>query len=133
MADKKDKMTVRSGGPAPAGNEENAFTPLVDVYEVEDGTTMLLAEVPGAAADSLDIRVDKGVLTISADGTLPETGDEYARTYTGFVGGRYFRAFALSDEIDREKIEASLEGGLLTIRLPKAAAAATRKIKIKEG
>jgi HSP20 family protein len=122
--------TVHAGRAA-EGPGEDAFVPLVDIYEAEDGTTMLLAEVPGAKSESLDIRVDKGVLTLRADAALPETGDEYAPTYTGFVGGEYFRAFALSDEIDREGIEASLENGLLTLKLPKAAEAMTRKIEIK--
>ncbi|MCD6304416.1 MAG: Hsp20/alpha crystallin family protein [Planctomycetes bacterium] len=108
-----------------------ALVPLVDIYERPDGEMVLLAELPGADAESLDIRVDKGVLTIHADGELEELGEQYARTYVGFVGGRYFRAFALSDEIDRDRIEAALEDGLLTIRLPKAAAARTRKIEIK--
>ena len=131
MATKKEKMTVRSGGAAQRSREE-AFSPLVDIYETSDGTTVLAAEVPGASAETLDIRVDKGVLTISAEAPLPEVGEDYSRTYTGFVGGEYFRAFALSDEIDRDAIEASLEDGVLTLRLPKAAAAQTRKIEIKE-
>jgi len=125
----KTQATVHAGRVPDAS--EDAFAPLVDIYETEDGTTILLAELPGATPESLDLRVDKGVLTIRADGSLPETPDEYARTYTGFVGGEYFRAFALSDEIDREQIEASLEAGLLTVKLPRAAAAKTRKIEIK--
>ena len=132
MAKEEGKATVQVGR-APERSEEDAFSPLVDVYEAQDGTTMLLAEVPGASADTLDIRVDKGVLTIGAEAALPEVSDEYARTYTGFVSGTYFRAFALSDEIDREKIEASLHNGLLTVRLPKAETARTRKIEISEG
>jgi HSP20 family protein len=110
---------------------EEAFSPLVDIYETEDGTTVLLAELPGATPETLDMRVDKGVLTVSAEAPLPEVGEEYTPTYTGFVGGHFFRAFALSDEVDREKIEASLEDGLLTVKLPRAAAARTRKIQIK--
>jgi HSP20 family molecular chaperone IbpA len=112
---------------------EDSYTPLVDIYEEEDGTTIVKAEVPGAEQDTIDVRVDKGVLTISADGTRSEPGPEQARTYVGFVTGRYFRAFALSDEVDRDKIDASLAEGVLTVRLPKAAAAQTRKIEIKEG
>ncbi|HUT89728.1 MAG TPA: Hsp20/alpha crystallin family protein [Thermoguttaceae bacterium] len=131
MAKREDKARVQVGRPSEVVDEET-FSPLVDVYETEDGATMLLAEVPGAKAETLDIRVDKGVLTIAADGALPDVSEEYVRTYSGFTGGKYFRAFALSDEIDRERIEASLEEGLLKLRLPKAAAAATRKIEVKE-
>ena len=130
MTDNNAKTKVQAGA-STRRSSEDAFSPLVDIYEAEDGTTILLAEVPGATNESLDVRVDKGVLTIQADAGVPEPGEGYSRTYTGFVGGEYFRAFALSDEIDRDKIEANLTDGLLTLRLPRAAAAETRKIPIK--
>jgi len=132
MSQSKDRMTVKTGAVA-APAEETTFTPFVDIYETDDGTTVLTAELPGASPGSVDIRVDKGVLTIKADGQLPDVGDGYARTYTGFVGGEFFRAFALSDEMDRDGIEADLTGGVLTLRLPRAAAAKTRKIEVKTG
>ncbi len=130
MAEKREKVTVHAS-PARTNIAEDSFAPLVDVYEMEDGATMLVAELPGAVAETLDIRVDKGVLTIAADGHLDQPGQEYARTYTGFVGGQFFRVFALSDGIDREKIDATLADGILILRLPRAAAAKTRKIEIK--
>jgi HSP20 family protein len=127
--DSQDRSHVRAG--RARERREEAFSPLVDIYETEDGTTVLLAELPGATSETLDIRVDKGVLTVSAEAPLPEVGEEYSPTYTGFVGGDFFRAFALSDEVDRERIQASLEDGLLTVTLPRATAASTRKIPIK--
>lgn len=132
MAQKNKKVEV-SVDPARVEPGEDAFTPLVDIYEEADGTTVLVAEVPGAKTDSVDIRVDKGVLTLSADGRREPMGESYARTYTGFMGGQFFRAFALSDEVDRDDIQASLADGLLTVRLPRAAAAQTRKIEISQG
>jgi len=126
--EKKLQVQVEPAAPHPS---DDALSPLVDIYQADDGTTTLVAEVPGAPPDKIDIRVDKGVLTIWADGRLPEAPDEYSRIYTGFAGGEYFRAFALSDEVDREQIEASVADGLLTVKLPRAAAAQTRKIEIK--
>jgi HSP20 family protein len=126
----KHKMAVNVGR-APRAADENAFTPLVDIYEDEGGTTVLVAELPGARGDTVDIRVDKGTLTLTADATLEEPGEDYVRTYVGFGGGQYYRAFAISDEVDRDKIEAALIDGVLTIRLPRAAAAKTRKIQVK--
>ena len=129
MAEKK-KMKVKAG-PVEQQVGEDTFAPLVDIYEAQDGATVLAVEVPGATSDSVDIRVEKGVLTICADGGRVEPEGNYRRTYAGFVTGQYFRAFALSDEIDRDKIEASLVDGVLTVRLPRAAAVKTRKIEIK--
>jgi HSP20 family protein len=132
MADTKKRVEV-SVDPARVQPGEDAFTPLVDIYEETDGTTVLVAEVPGAKSESVDVRVDKGVLTIAADGRREPMGDQYARTYSGFMGGEFFRAFALSDEVDRDNIQASLSDGMLTVRLPRAEAAQTRKIEITGG
>lgn len=131
MAEKKEKITVHAEPIRRVSADSPTITPLIDVYETDDGMTVLAAEIPGASPDSVDIRVDKGVLTIEAQAELPEVSAEYSRTYAGFPGGRYFRAFALSDEIDRDKIEATLVDGLLTLHMPRAAAAKTRKIDIK--
>ena len=128
---KNDKTMAVTAGKVKRRPTEDTYSPLVDIYETADGTTVLTAEIPGARQDSIDIRVDKGVLAISADAELPQLEGEYTRTYTGFTGGQYFRAFALSDEVDREKIEAAYSDGVLTLRLPRAEAAQTRKIEIK--
>ena len=132
MADEKKqiKTTVH---PANSEHGENTFCPLVDIYEQSDGTTIMLAEMPGALPDSIDIQVDKGVLTIAARCAKQKLKfpESYARVFTSFETGEYFRAFALSDEVDRDKIGAKLEDGLLKLTLPKAAAVQKRKIEIK--
>lgn len=130
MTEKTDKTVKVSTGRVEPRRNESSFTPLVDIYEQEDGSVMVLAEVPGATPESIDVRVEKGVLTISAQAEVEEPDDAYARTYVSFGQGSYFRAFALSDEIDREKIEASYSDGLLALHLPKAVSAQTRKIEI---
>lgn len=133
----KKEMTRVESTPAARRMEEefaqgqNVYTPVVDIYEMEDGTTVVEAEVPGAAKDTLDIRVDKGVLTIAAEARVPLPGPDYTRTYVSFENGKYYRAFALSDEVDRDRIEASMADGMLTLRLPRAAAAQTRRIEVK--
>ncbi len=109
---------------------EGAFTPVADIYET-DAELMLVAEVPGAVPDEVNIRVDKGVLTLEAESKVEVPGEEYVRTYVGFHPGTYFRAFALSDEIDRDNITAEVVDGVLTLHLPKAASAQSRKIEIK--
>jgi len=109
---------------------EDTFTPLVDIYET-DNELVVVAELPGASEDDIAVRVDKGVLTIEAQAKFPTPGAGYARTYVSFEPGQYFRAFALSDEVDRERITASVANGVLTVHLPKAEVARTRKIEIK--
>ena len=132
MNQKHQNLKVQPGQVESHGTERELL-PLVDIYQTEEGTTMILAELPGAVENSIDIRVEKGVLSLAAEADFGEDrfGENYSRTYTGFVGGRYFRAFALSDEIDRDKIEAKFSDGVLQLTLPRAAAAKTRKIQIQ--
>jgi HSP20 family molecular chaperone IbpA len=126
---KESKVQVSQQSARPQLPEET-YSPLVDIFEDNEGSTHVVAEVPGAKAEKVDVRVDKGTLIIQADArdALPE---EYEPTYVGFRGVYYYRAFALSDEIDRDRIEASLADGVLRIKLPRAAAARTRKIEIR--
>ncbi len=127
--DKKQiKTTVH---PAENQHDENTVCPLVDIYEQSDGTTVMLAEMPGALPDSIDVQVDKGVLTIAAKCGDDKFSESYARVFTSFETGDYFRAFALSDEVDRENIDAKFDDGLLKLTLPKAEAVKKKKIEIK--
>jgi len=125
----KDKP-VKVEAARPAEQQREAFCPLVDIYETDTGLA-LVADVPGAGKGDISVKVDKGVLTLEADGNFEVPGEGHARTYVGFEPGSYFRAFALSDEIDREKITATVNNGVLTVTLPKAEAAKSRKIEIK--
>lgn len=107
-------------------------TPLVDIYETDAGLT-LIAEMPGVDNESVEVEVEKGVLTIRGKAKAPETAG-YAPLYEGMaIGGDFYRAFALSDEVDRDKTTASLKDGLLTVQLPKAEQARTRRIKVQAG
>ncbi len=124
------RVNVHSSAVTPSPSQD-ATAPLVDIFEGPDGTVTLVAEVPGVPPEKVDIRVDKGVLTIWADGRQEPPSPSYARTYTSFETGEYFRAFALSDEVDRDKIQAACADGVLTLTLPRAAAARTRKIEVK--
>jgi len=130
MADDKKQINTIVH-PAENQHNENTYCPLVDIYEQGDGSTIMLAEMPGALPDSIDIQVDKGVLTIAAKCDREKFSESYARVFTSFETGEYFRAFALSDEVDRDKIIAKLEDGLLKLTLPKAEAVQKRKIEIK--
>jgi len=52
---------------------------------------------------------------------------------TEFGVGDYYRSFVISDQIDREKIEAKVKNGVLRLILPKAGPAKTQRISIKAG
>jgi HSP20 family molecular chaperone IbpA len=105
------------------------FTPSVDIIEDRD-SLYLIADMPGVDENSVDITLEKNLLTIY--GTVePEVPENHRLVSAGYGIGDYQRTFTLSDEIDREKIEATVKNGVLRLILPKAEAAKTRKIPVK--
>jgi HSP20 family protein len=104
--------------------------PLVDVYENQD-ELLLVADLPGAAKETMNVNLDKGLLTIEArrpEGASPGTlvaGEHQPRDY--------HRAFAMPQGIDGSKIDARLANGILRVRLPKSDAHKPRRIDVKAG
>jgi HSP20 family molecular chaperone IbpA len=105
------------------------YVPRVDIYETAEGV-VLLADMPGVDENSLDITLEKNILTIEGRVSV-ERPQGYDLAYAEYGVGDYHRTFALSDEVDRNKIEASLKNGVLRLTLPKAEAARTRKIQVR--
>jgi HSP20 family molecular chaperone IbpA len=103
----------------------------VDIFEDEIGIT-LMADLPGVTKEGLDIQLDKE--TLSIDGKvqidMPET---MQAVYADVNVTRYQRSFALSSELDGDKVEASLKDGVLSLRIPKREQYQPRKIEIHNG
>lgn len=106
---------------------ERYIKPAVDIIETEDGLT-LIADMPGVSKDSLDANVDKGILTISAPISHSMPGRPI---YTEFEFASYYRQFSIPETLDQEKAKAEFRNGVLTLKVPVAAAAKPRKIEIK--
>jgi HSP20 family protein len=104
------------------------YVPRVDIYETDDAIH-LIADIPGADENSIDITLEKNVLTIFADVTA-ERPEEYSLTYAEYGVGSFRRKFTLSNEIDQEKIVAEVKDGVLKLFLPKAEKV-TSKISVK--
>lgn len=105
------------------------YIPAVDIYELDD-TVILLADMPGVSEESIDVTLEKNLLTIRGQVDLQET-EESEPTYVEYYVGDYERTFALSDEVDRNKIEATINNGVLRLVMPKADEAKTRKITVR--
>ncbi len=94
-----------------------------------DGEVELRFDLPGIDTDSIDVTVDRGVLTVSA-----KRSDEYADGEKPFIRERVMGTFTrwvrLSDSVDAEKIEAAYEGGVLRVTVPLTERAQPRKVEV---
>lgn len=105
------------------------FTPRADIYETANNVVVLV-DMPGVAPDGVDLTLEKRTLAIR--GYAKERSHQsYRQVYAEYGVGDYERVFTLSDDIDRESIEASQKNGVLRLVLPKAAPAKARKIALK--
>ena len=132
MADQKNPPAEREKTvPAERAEERPVFTPYVDIYEDEEGLT-LIADLPGVPHEGVDVNVEKETLTIK--GRVPEQKLEGGKVvYSEYQSGDYERAFTISHAVDASKIEAAMKDGVLTLRLPKSEQAKERKIPVRSG
>jgi HSP20 family protein len=105
--------------------------PVVDIYE-EGGDVVMKADLPGVKKEDIHLDLSDNILTLSGDRKTEEKAEKgnlyrYERSH-----GSFSRSFELPAEVDKEKITAHLEEGVLEIRLPKTEKAGkeARKISI---
>lgn len=104
--------------------------PAVNVWTTEEDV-VLTAELPGVAAADLDIAVQGNTLTLKGS-VNPETFKEegtYHRKER--QTGDFSRSWRLPFDVDRDKVEAKLEKGVLKLTLPRTEEDKPRKIKVK--
>ena len=105
------------------------FVPRVDIYETRDAL-FLIADMPGVDEKTVDVELEKNILTISGRVEDSKVKD-HTLVFSEYEVGDYERAFTLSDEIDREKIKAIVKQGVLRLELPKAEKVKPKKITIQ--
>ena len=106
-----------------------SLRPLTDIHETKQGVTLYM-DLPGVSKDSLDINVDKNVLTIKGAVNL-HTPVDLSPTYMELHSGVFERRFTLGDELDSGNIEATLKNGELKLGIPHLEQHKPRKIEIK--
>lgn len=123
----KEKQEVSS--PAEQTTPGLVFTPSVDIFETEK-EIVLLADMPGVQAKSLNIDLRENTLTLDGGIEPFETANE-KDVMIEYEVGKYYRQFSLSEVIDQEKIDAQFKDGVLRLTLPKVEKAAPRKITVQ--
>jgi HSP20 family protein len=103
--------------------------PAIDVAE-EENAIVVRAEIPGCKPEDVDISVYGNTLTISGEKKHEEEKKEKGYYHVESSYGSFRRELTLPTEVDPEKVEAACKDGVLSITLPKAAAAKAVKIKV---
>jgi HSP20 family protein len=122
------EQTLGSFGTPALLSEAATWTPLVDIEE-EDNAYVIEAEVPGAKREDVNIELQGNELSI--------TGEIKERERKGVVRrstrrvGRFDYRVTLPSHVDAKKIDAKLNDGVLTVRIPKAEQAQRQKIEVK--
>jgi HSP20 family protein len=89
-------------------------------------------DLPGVSPDSIDLDVERNVLTVKAE-RRPEFSEDAEVTATERPRGVFSRQLFLGETLDAEHIRASYDAGVLTLRIPVAEQAKPRKITISGG
>lgn len=110
----------------------NGEFPLVNVHSGEDAA-VLTAEIPGVKVDDIEITAKNNVLTISGQRAKEDLKD--GERYLKFErdAGKFVRSFALSFNVEREKISATYKNGILQVYMPRAEADRPKKIAVCAG
>lgn len=88
------------------------------------------AELPGVTSNALEIQATGKNLSLSGERQIEDENEEVRYHRREREAGKFSRIISLPSEIDPDRIEAKLEDGILTVRVPKAEAVKPRQITI---
>jgi HSP20 family protein len=118
--------------PSPSGTASpgphGCFQPAVDVCDC-GAEVLLVADIPGARPDGIDVTFEDGVLSLQAAVPARDLPGRNVRTEYGI--GDYRRSFRLGDGFDATLITADYRHGVLSIRIPRLAAVRPRKVEVR--
>jgi HSP20 family protein len=110
------------------GTRSHPATMPMDAYR-EGGQFVVHFDLPGVDPSSIDLNVERNVLTVRAE-RKPTYGEDVELQAAERPRGVFSRQLFLGDTLDTDRVEASYNVGVLTLRIPVAERAKPRKIEI---
>lgn len=123
MTMQRETMHDREASRTESWKRQRYVRPDVDIFST-DSEVLLLADVPGVPQEDLDLRIEGNELVI--EGKAAGREESESRLPWG-----YYRRFRLSSAVERDRIQAKLEGGVLRITLGKVGAGRAKKVEIE--
>lgn len=108
---------------------ERVATPRADILETSEAVVVMM-DVPGVDDKSVDITLEKDVLTVSAR-VAPSGRDGFELSWSEYNPTVFRRQFTVSDRVDSEAVSAQLRHGVLRVELKKSSRARARKIEVQ--
>ncbi|TVR34935.1 MAG: Hsp20/alpha crystallin family protein [Spirochaetaceae bacterium] len=102
--------------------------PVGNIWE-EEGKVMLRLEMPGVTKDNIELRIENDQLFVRGHRDMHDEDQSYVIRER--VRGDFAQTYTLDDTIDRERIDARMERGILTVTLHLKEAVKPRKIEVK--
>jgi HSP20 family protein len=108
------------------------FVPPVDIHEEKDAI-YVKAEIPGVKAEDVKLHVENNILTLTGERKFAaeEKRESFHRVERSY--GTFTRSFALPTNVLADQVEADMNDGVLTVRIPKRAEAQPRQIQVRTG
>lgn len=129
----EQELQVKAKEEAPVKAERvrpgRVFLPAVDIFETPE-ILVLVADMPGVAADKVTVDLKDNHLVISGE-VAPPLGEGETMVMQEYYSGDFAREFQVGSLIDQAKIEATMKDGVLHLVLPKVEKAKPRKIEVK--
>ncbi|MFF7177241.1 Hsp20 family protein [Streptomyces sp. NPDC008121] len=104
----------------------------MDAYREGDEYVIAL-DLPGVSSDAIDVDVERNMLTVKAERRPVTRADDVQMELSERPLGVFSRQLMLADTLDTERITADYEAGVLTLRIPIAERAKTRRITVGAG
>jgi HSP20 family protein len=115
-----------------SGSRSSVWVPAMDIAERAEGFSIQV-DLPGVRPEDVELDFEQGVLTIrgAKPSVLDAKAAEECLHARERVSGAFERALRLPNTVDADAIDASFANGVLTITVPKAQAAMSRRIQIR--
>ncbi|MBF0362674.1 MAG: Hsp20/alpha crystallin family protein [Oligoflexia bacterium] len=105
------------------------YVPDTDIYE-NDKEIILEVDIPGVNKNDVKIQLENSVLSIEAK-MRPQDYDKLNPLYSEYNIGHFYREFRIGEMVERDKIDASVNNGVLKLTLPKIEKLKPKQIAVR--
>ncbi len=129
LQDEINKL-FKLGYPDSSGLFDRSISPAIDVIEKGE-SVVVRCDMPGIRKEDLDLSLARNVLTLKGE-KKPENKKSNSKSYRNETwSGTFQRTIALPDSVDPEKVDATLQDGVLEVTIAKREAVRPRQIDVK--